>query len=514
MNYIEMVLERRPLVAALTLTVVSTLNACGPGIVTYDEGQREFAPTYIKASNAEADDRFGAGVALSADGATLAVGAVGEGSAATGIDGVAADNSMALAGAVYILGQDSDGVWGQRAYIKASNSDAGDNFGAVLALSADGATLAVGADGEDSFATGIDGVQSNNSRSSAGAVYVFTRDVDGVWSQQAYIKASNTNAEDRFGAALALSADGNTLAIGAVGEASAAAGIDFGEIDNTAAEAGAAYVFTRDVAGLWSQQAYIKASNTDAGDRFGAALALAEDGDVLAVGASAEAGGVSGIDAVQNDNSAAGAGAVYLFRRDGADQWAQETYIKAANVDAADGFGGSVSLSIDGALLAVGAAGEASAGSGINGDAADNSAPGAGAVYVFGRAGAGVWTQDAYVKASNSDGDDAFGCVVTLAADGSRLAVGAYGEASVADETDNSAVLAGAAYLFAPDATAIWLQERFVKADNADAGDRFAVSLAQSADGAALAVGADLEAGSIDNDDNSAQGAGAVYVFQ
>ena len=64
---------------------------------------------------------------------------------------------------------------------------------------------------------------TDNSAANAGAVYVFTRSV-GTWSQQAYLKASNTGASDRFGTALAVSADGSTLAVGASGEGSNAIG--------------------------------------------------------------------------------------------------------------------------------------------------------------------------------------------------------------------------------------------------------------------------------------------------
>jgi hypothetical protein len=156
--------------------------------------------------------------------------------------------------------RDGAGTWSQQAYIKASNTDADDSFGRSVALSGD--TLAVGASLEDSAATGIDGDQSDNSATNAGAVYVYTRDATGVWSQQAYIKASNTDAEDEFGL-VALS--GDTLAVGAFQEASAASGIDGDQSDNNASNSGAVYVYTRDGAGVWSQQAYIKASNTDGG---------------------------------------------------------------------------------------------------------------------------------------------------------------------------------------------------------------------------------------------------------
>ena len=77
--------------------------------------------------------------------------------------------------------------------------------------------------------------------SSAGAVYVFIHS-SGTWQQQAYIKASNTGT-DRFGGEVALSADGNTLAVGASGEASAARGINGNENDNSMESAGAVYLY-------------------------------------------------------------------------------------------------------------------------------------------------------------------------------------------------------------------------------------------------------------------------------
>ncbi|EHL21079.1 alpha beta-propellor repeat-containing integrin, partial [Acidovorax sp. NO-1] len=78
--------------------------------------------------------------------------------------------------------------WSQQAYVKASNSGAGDAFGRSVALSGDGNTLAVAAEDEGSNATGINGDMSDNSASSAGAVYVFTRN-GSTWSQQAYVKS-------------------------------------------------------------------------------------------------------------------------------------------------------------------------------------------------------------------------------------------------------------------------------------------------------------------------------------
>lgn len=334
---------------------------------------------YVKASNAEAGDAFGIAVALSADGNTLAVGARGEASAATGIDGDQADNIAANAGAVYVFTR-SGIVWTQQAYIKSSNTAADDQFGFAVASSSDGNTLVVGAPGEDSSATGIGGNQADNGNVSSGAVYVFARSGI-VWMQQAYIKASNTGSGDQFGSAVAASSDGNTLAVGAPGEDSFATGIGGFQADNSAPSSGAAYIYTRSGA-VWTQQAYVKALNTGVNDQFGSAIALSGDGNTLAVGAALEDSAASGVGGNQADNTALNAGAAYLYFRSGA-AWMQLDYVKASNTGADDRFGVAVALSGDGKRLVVGAHNEDSADTGIGGIQADNSAANAGAVYVF-----------------------------------------------------------------------------------------------------------------------------------
>jgi len=197
------------------------------------------------------------------------------------------------------------------AYVKASNTGVGDLFGYFLALSADGNTLAVGVPEEASNATGIGGNQLDNSAFRSGAVYVYTRS-GSTWTQQAYVKASNTGANDRFGVRLELSADGNTLAVGASGEDSYAFGIGGAQNNDLAVDSGAVYVYTRS-GGSWTQQVYVKASNTEAGDLFSGSLALSADGNTLVVGAYAESSNATGIGGNQGDNSAANSGAVYLY---------------------------------------------------------------------------------------------------------------------------------------------------------------------------------------------------------
>ena len=388
---------------------------------------------YFKASNTGANDQFGTSVALSGDGNTLAVGANREASNATGIGGNQADNSAGGAGAVYVFTR-SGSTWSQQAYVKASNTEIGDQFGFSVALSGDGNTLAVGAYTEDSNATGINGNQADNSASSSGAVYVFTRS-GSTWGQQVYVKASNTDANDAFGYSVALSGDGNTLAVGAYGEAS---------------YVGAVYVFIRS-GSTWAQQAYVKASSSEASDWFGTSVALSGDGNTLAVGAFGEDSNATGVNGTQADNSASNAGAVYVFTRTGS-AWSQQAYVKASNTEADDTFGMSVAMSGDGNTLAVGARQEHSNATGIGGNQADNSALYSGAVYVFTRSGS-TWTQQAYVKASNSGLNDRFGTSVALSGDGNTMAVGAYREGSNAtgingDQTNNSAGASGAVYVY------------------------------------------------------------------
>jgi hypothetical protein len=422
-------------------------------IFTRDALDQWSQQAYVKASNTGSNDRFGFSVALSSDGNNLAVGAPQEDGNATGIGGNETDDSAVYSGAVYVFVRDAMGQWSQQAYVKASNTGANDSFGCDVSLTAIGDTLAVGALGERSAATGIDGDQADDSSPQAGAVYVFVRDGMDQWSQQAYVKASNTSASDFFGYSIALSDNGTTLAVGAHEEDSGATGIDGDQFDSSATDSGAVYVFVRDAMSQWSQQAYIKASNTGGNDRFGWSVALSGFGNVLAVGAVREDSSAIGIDGDQADDSIAQAGAVYVFARDLMDQWSQQAYVKASNPGPSDLFGIDVALSIDGNTLAVGAHHEDGDSAGLGGDPAIDSAFESGAVYVFVPNAMDQWSQQAYVKASNPSWDDEFGFDVELNGDGSTLAVGGYLEDSHAvgiggEQANESVPDSGAVYLY------------------------------------------------------------------
>ena len=134
-------------------------------------------------------------------------------------------------------------------YFKAGKPRVDGDFGSSIAVS--GNTLAVGSPGDASSATGINGNEDGTSAPGAGAVHVFIRS-GGKWSQQAYLKASNTRTNTLFGSAVALS--GDTLVVGSGGEQSNAKGVNNDQTSTVAPFAGAAYVFTR--AGTsWSQRA-------------------------------------------------------------------------------------------------------------------------------------------------------------------------------------------------------------------------------------------------------------------
>lgn len=356
-----------------------TANDAGAAYVFVRAGSSWSQQAYLKASNTAANAYFGWSAAVSGDGNTLAVGAVGEASAAVGVNGSQTGSGAADAGAVYLFGR-AGTSWTQKAYLKASNTGAGDNFGTALALNGAGTVLAVGAPYEASAATGVNGSQSSNASTDAGAVYMFSASGT-TWAQTAYLKASNTDSGDNFGAAVALNGAGTALAVGAPYEASATTGIGGVQTSNTAAQAGAVYLFNSS-GGTWAQSAYIKSSNTAANDNFGMALALSNAGDYLVVGAIGESSAAAGVGGNQADNSRDGVGAAYTFQLTGS-SWAQQAYLKPATAQAGGEFGSTIGLSADTHTLAIGASFENSAATGLGGNQASAAAPESGAVWFY-----------------------------------------------------------------------------------------------------------------------------------
>jgi hypothetical protein len=308
-----------------------------------------------------------------------------------------------------------------------------DNSGSFVALSSDGNTLAIGAPYNDGSAA-----------SDAGHVRVYTWDSGtSAWVQRGSdIDGEATN--DLSGFSVALSSDGNTLAIGAYAN------------DSSAIDAGHVRVYTWDSGtSAWVQ----RGSDIDGeagSDESGFSVALSSDGNTLAIGAP------------QNDGNAANAGHVRVYTWDsGTSAWVQRgSDIDGEATNDASGF--SVALSSDGNTLAIGAPWN------------DVNA-GHVRVYVW-NSGTSAWIQ----RGSDIDGeatDDFSGFSVALSSDGNTLAIGAF-------FNDGSAANAGHVRVYTWDSgTSAWVQ-RGSDIDGEATNDLSGSSVALSSDGNTLAIGA------------------------
>lgn len=348
---------------------------------------------YLKASRPRAFEWFGNSVALSGD--TLVVGAPepnGQGG-----------------GSAYVFTR-SGGVWTEQTRLTPSTPNKDARFGWSVAF--DGSTLLVGAPGLD---VGVE-EEGNAGSPTNGEAYVFVRSGPG-WTQRARLRPNQSVVGDGFGASVGIA--GGTAVIGAPFDDNAGFGVNAVSQHAAAPKAGAAYVFAES-AGMWVQQTYLKASNTGTDDQFGRGVAVS--GNLIAVGAPRESSRAVGINGTQGDNSAPRSGAVYLFTSTGSG-WTQSSYIKPSNTGANDQFGRNLALS--GKTLVIGANGEDSASVGINGNQTDNSGVNSGAAYVFVETGPATWSQQAYLKASETQPNRFFGTGVAV--DGDKVGVGAPG---------------------------------------------------------------------------------------
>ena len=342
-------------------------------------------------------------------------------------------------------------------YVKASDVDAGDEFGSAVALS--GTTLAVGAPLQDSPTDGLD---TTNSAVDSGAAYAFVSSA-GSWPRTPRIlKASNIGNGDNFGRAVAVGAGGSVIVVGAPNEDGDGTGID--PVDtNTKPDSGAAYRFEKNALAVgplpeWKPPQRFKAANSGAGDLYGTTVAVSSNGQVFAVGAPGEDG--TQLDSPNDDGNNVGAVYVYTTLAAGATDVA---YLKATHRYDGALFGSSVSISGDGTVLAVGSPHESVDYGGVDGNEdAPPTATNAGAVHILARRANTNWSSQGntaatrhYVKASNTGAIDFFGSAVSLSDDGNTLVVGAPGEDGNGRNIDannnpanNQAVDSGAAYLF------------------------------------------------------------------
>ena len=500
---------------------------------------------YIKAGNNGANDEFGYRVAISGD--TIVLGTPSEDSNQTTItNGTGGpygtdDGSHDSSGAAYVYRKNGSNQWSQEAFIKAGNNSSIDRFGSSVSISGD--TMAVGAYTEDCFQTTITngtGSSTNYSAAAIGAVYVYRRNGSNHWSQEAYIKASNgvpdSSFPPLFGTSISIS--DNTLVVGATGEYSNHTTITNGTGSNTdwgEFNSGAVYVYRRDGSNQWAQEAYIKAGNSKQDFKFGSSVSMS--GDTIAVGAPGEAcdqttitNGTGGPYGTYDVANYANSGAVYVYRRNGSNEWAQEAYIKAGNNGKGDEFGSSVSISGD--TILVGSINEDSNQTTITngtGVSSDDSISNSGAVYVFKRDGSNQWSQEAYIKAGNNETNFNFGSTVFIMddiiaigsknedSDQSTITNGTGGPYGTIDGFHNSS---GAVYVYRRNASNQWSQEAYIKAGNNNATDYFGSSISILND--TIVVGsygeesnqATITNGTGSSTDNSSSDSGAVYVYK
>jgi len=320
------------------------------------------------ATDKVSNDFFGTSVSIS--GARAVIGATGQDASANG------------AGAAYVFTRTGT-TWAQEAKLLAS--DGASNNGMGRSVSTTGDRIAVGS-------PGAKGGNVNN----AGQVYIYTRAINGTWSQEAILNASDRSVADGLGISVSLSGD------------SVIAGASLKGNTNV----GGAYVWLRAANGTWSEQAILVPSVTGSDDQFGSSVSLS--GDRALVGAP-----------LRNQTVFTDTGMVFAFTRSGT-VWAQEAVIIPLDTSISGFFGSSVSISGNRAIIG-------SPGATVNSVAR-------GAAYVFLRNGAGAWSQEVKFTGSDSAAADSFGTSVSIS--GVNAIVGASGN------DPSAASNAGAAYAF------------------------------------------------------------------
>ena len=302
---------------------------------------------------------FGISVAISADGNTAIVGGSG-------------DNNRT--GAVWIFTRSGNNWTQQGNKLIGTGGVLHSQQGSSVALSADGNTAVVGADGDN-----------NND----GALWVFVR-INGVWTQQGNKLVATTTVKigSYFGGSVAISADGNTIVAGGTGEKNGT---------------GASWVFVR-FNGVWTQQGNKLVGSGGSGILHqGGSVSISADGNSFIVGASGD---------WANSDSINQIGAAWIFVRNG-NSWAQDGN-KLIGLGSINGFGGvhfgsAVSISADGNTAIVGGR-------------ADNS--GVGAIWVFKRIG-GSWIQQGNKLVGNGYlTNNHQGTSAAISADGNTIIVG------------------------------------------------------------------------------------------
>jgi len=407
----------------------------------------------LDASDREVEDYFGNSVSIDGDYAI-----VGARSEDHDISGGA---SMSYAGSAYIYERDGGGNWIEVQKIVASDRDVGDNFGTSVAISGNYAIVGSPRDFVGAYMLG--------------SAYIFER-IAGTWIEVMKVSAPSNLHMASFGASVSI--HGDYIIIGAYRNGMWP---DYN---------GAAYIYER-IAGTWTYNTQLTASDPDIDDYYGFSVSLS--GDYAVIGAYYEDEDESG------SNTLDAAGSAYIYERDGGGNWNEVDKIVAFDRATGDEYGKAVAVSGD--YLVVGANREDEDESGAN------TIDQAGSAYVYERDGGGNWNFTQKLVAVDRNMAALFGW--SVGASGDYFHIGA--------QTDNQnpcggiVPTSGASYLFKRNSGGVWSEVQKLHPDEHTTGDQFGYSVAISGNYCITGAWGEDED---ENGINTLNDAGAAYVFE
>ena len=337
--------------------------------------------------------------------------------------------------------------WYETQKVVSDDRAASDLFGASVAVWENYAI--VGAYQEDHDVDGLDSITS------AGAAYIFEKDLFGSWRQVQKVVASDRDRYAFFG--MSVSIYGNYAIVGAPGK----------DLDQFNTFAGAAYVYERGANGGWSQVQKILADDANGSAKFGISVSLSKD--VAIIGAHEENRDESGTNIIHK------AGAAYIFEKDLSGNWNQFQKIVESDRGYYKQFGTAVSIS-DGFIL-VGSRNQGS-GAPVN--------QGGGAAYIFTKDSMGHWYEKQKIVGADIQMGEDFGGSVSIL--NGRCIVGAQYEEE--DATGGNALhRAGAAYIFEKDSNGNWSEAQKIVASDRGYSDRFGAAVSISGEYVMVSTG-------------------------
>ena len=339
---------------------------------------------------------------------------------------VGAIHANEFRGQAYIFEKNNvTGLWSETQILTGSNVVPGDFFGNCVHI--DGDTAIVGA--------------THVLNGGQGEAYVFERNpITNVWSEVDVLTGSTGAPGDFYG--IGCSVDENT-------------GVAMVGANRAAAVEGRAYVYERDMMGMWNEVQVLAPSGGMPGFQYGFKLALQED--TAAVGAF-------------------GGNLVYVYTRNNGGMWTENQMLTGSDSMAGDSFG--VDVDFDENFMVIGA-------SQFNMNQ--------GKAYFFEKDMAGIWSEVQIVTATMPTMGEFYGSNLSIS--GNTAVV----SASLLITTP------GRVFVYQRDAMDMWSEVQELKASNGMPGDMFGVEV--SLDGYELIVGAS----GVDGETGSFTGAAYLY---